>query len=97
MQTPAEIQLIIKNFNDKVPENSLILLLSFAHSLQFQQLLTDFTVKIETALESNRVKYEKELEETRRTYRLSMNELRTVTSKQIFLAFISLSNIHSFL
>ncbi len=54
---------------------------TFFYFIQFQQLLTDFTIKIETALESNRVKYEKELEETRRTYRMSMNELRTITSK----------------
>ena len=45
-------------------------------------MLTDFTVKIETALESNRQKYEKELDETRRSYRSSLNELRAVTSRK---------------
>ena len=39
-------------------------------------------MKIESALDANRVKYEKELEETRRSYRVSMNELRTITSKE---------------
>ncbi len=49
-------------------------------SLQFQELLVDFTSQIDASLQTTRMKYEKDVEEIRRSYRLSLNDLRSITS-----------------